>query len=188
MRLDKILLLATTLLGACHHGGGVATVQPAAPAPEAPAPMPRPLGAVAPRSPADPVPGMASASAPAASAANTPSLYSRLGGIDAIRAVVHDFRARVAADDRINAFFRGVNLDSLEQLIGDQICMATGGPCVYTGRTMLAAHTGLNIHDADFNALVEDLTAALDHFNVPAREKNELLSALAAMKGDIVGH
>jgi hemoglobin len=52
---------------------------------------------------------------------------------------------------------------------------------------MEKAHKGMNISDADFGALVEDLVKALDKFNVPAKEKGELLGALAAMKGDIVG-
>lgn len=193
MRSRSAQLIALALLAACHHGG---TTPAAAPAP---APMPAPAaspvspGAVAPHSPADrPVrgamPPTAPMAAPSAAPAAGSSLYDRLGGMDAIRAVVHDFHARVSADSRINGFFRGVDMDSLEKLLSDQICQASGGPCVYGGRTMLVAHTGLNIQEADFNALVEDLTAALDHFNVASREKDELLAALATMKGDIVGH
>ena len=68
----------------------------------------------------------------------------------------------------------------------DQICEATGRPCVYTGKNMLDAHRGMRITEADFNALVEDLVLALDKFDVGEREKNELLGALAGMKGDIV--
>ncbi len=199
MRSRSAPLIALALLAACHHGGTTPAAAPApAPMPAASPPSP---GAVAPHSPADrpvrtgapmtapaPMPAPSPMAAPSAAPAAGASLYDRLGGIDAIRAVVHDFRARVAADSRINGFFRGVDLDSLEKLIGDQICQATGGPCVYGGRTMLAAHQGLNIQEGDFNALVEDLTAALDHFNVATREKDELLSALATMKPDIVGH
>ena len=68
----------------------------------------------------------------------------------------------------------------------DQICEASGGPCTYTARDMATTHKGLGITDDHFNALVEDLVAALDKFNVPEREKNELLGALGPMKGDIV--
>jgi hemoglobin len=117
-----------------------------------------------------------------------PSLYTRLGGGDAIRAVVDDFTGRVAADDRINAFFRGVDIPNFKRLLTEQICSATGGPCVYSGRSMRVTHTGLNLTDDHFNALVQDLVAALDRFNVPAREKGELLGALGGMKADIVGH
>ncbi len=120
-------------------------------------------------------------------AATGPSLYTRLGGLDAIRAVVDAFHARIMADERINAFFRGVDDANLRRLLVEQICQATGGPCVYSGRSMRAAHTGMNLTDAHFTALVEDLVAALDQFSVPEREKTELLTALAAMRGEIVG-
>jgi len=72
-------------------------------------------------------------------------------------------------------------------MLVDQICQATGGPCTYKGQTMLAAHKGMKITDAEFTALVEDLVKSLDKFKVGAPEKNELLSALGGMKGDIVG-
>ena len=69
----------------------------------------------------------------------------------------------------------------------EQICQATGGPCTYTGRSMQAAHKGMNITDAQFNALVEDLKKSLDKFKVPDKEQGELLSALASLKPQIVG-
>jgi len=168
--------VATLALAAAGCGGG----QPASlPAPVA-QPVSRPgPGAVAPMSPADRL--------PAASVPIGPTLYTRLGGVDAIRAVVDDFVDRVAADERISAFFRGVDIANLKRLITEQICTAAGGPCVYSGRTMREAHTGLNLSDDNFNALVQDLVAALARFNVPAQEKSELLTALSGMRGDIVG-
>lgn len=114
------------------------------------------------------------------------SLYDRLGGKPAIQAVVDDFIGNVAADNRINSFFAKTNIPRLNMMLVNQICEATGGPCKYEGRSMKAAHTGMGLSDANFNALVEDLVKSLNKFNVPEREKNELISALAAMKGDIV--
>ena len=120
------------------------------------------------------------------------SLYDRLGKTEAISAVVDEFLKNVVGDDRINKFFADTVKDpkqvaKLRQNLIDQICMATGGPCKYKGKSMEKAHKGMNISDGDFGALVEDLVKALDKFNVPAPEKNELLGALAALKGDIVG-
>ena len=57
----------------------------------------------------------------------------------------------------------------------------------YTGKSMREAHEGMNVTEAEFTALVEDLTKSLDKFNVPEREKTELLTALGGMKGEIVG-
>jgi hemoglobin len=122
----------------------------------------------------------------------TPNLYERLGGISAITAVVDQFLANVVGDNVINARFAPTVADPfrtqlLRNNLIDQICAGAGGPCQYKGKTMLEAHTGMQITEAEFNALVGDLVAALDQFNVPTQEKNELLGILGPMKDDIVG-
>jgi hemoglobin len=114
------------------------------------------------------------------------SLYQRLGGKEAITAVVDDFIGNVAADARINKRFANANIPRLKMLLVEQICAASGGPCTYTGRDMTTAHTGMNIQSAEFDALVEDLVKSLDKFKVPEREKGELLGALGGMKPAIV--
>ncbi len=114
------------------------------------------------------------------------TLYDRLGGKDAITAVVEKFVGIVVADDRINGFFKNADAANLKKQLVDQICSATGGPCKYTGKDMKTAHAGMGVKEADFNALVEDLVKALDEFKVPEKEKGELLGALGGMKGDIV--
>jgi hemoglobin len=118
--------------------------------------------------------------------AATRSLYDRLGGKTAITAVVDTFVARVAADTRINKKFARSDIPRVKVMIVDQICAQTGGPCTYTGRSMKEAHRNMRVTEGEFNALVEDLVAALNRFNVPKREQDELLAALATMKGDIV--
>ena len=120
------------------------------------------------------------------------SLYKRLGGKKAIAAVVDEFVARVAADKRINGFFKATASDpkrlaKFKANLVDQICQGSGGPCKYTGKSMKAAHKGMGITDADFNALVEDLTGALDKFKVGKKEQSDLLALLGPMKKDIVG-
>lgn len=115
------------------------------------------------------------------------ALYNRLGGKPAITAVVDDFVGNVAADARINKRFANANIPRLKQNLVDQICEASGGPCKYTGMSMVDAHRGMNISDGEFGALVEDLVKSLDKFKVPAQEKTELLTALGGMKPQIVG-
>jgi hemoglobin len=120
------------------------------------------------------------------------SLYARLGGKKSIKAVVDEFVNNVAADTRINKFFAKTASDpkrlaDFKNKLVDQICQGTGGPCKYRGKDMVTAHKGMNISEADFNALVEDLVAALNKFNVPEAEKNELLGILGPMKDQIVG-
>jgi hemoglobin len=122
---------------------------------------------------------------------NEKSLYDRLGGKKSITAVVDEFVSRVAADNRINAFFKATAADSkrlarFKSNLVDQICEASGGPCKYKGKDMKTAHAGMGITDGNFTALVEDLTAALDKFKVGEIEKQQLLGALGPMKKDIV--
>ena len=125
-------------------------------------------------------------STPAELMAQETTLYDRLGGQVGIEAVVDEFLLNVAGDERINAYFSGVDLERLGRLLTEQICEATGGPCTYTGRNMGQAHAGLGITEADFNALVEDLVKALDTFVVPEQTQNQLLAILASLKEDIV--
>ena len=125
----------------------------------------------------------------AAPAANT--LYDRLGGREAIVAVVDSFVARVAADSRINGFFKAAAADptrmaAFKAKLVDQVCQASGGPCTYTGKDMKTAHAGMNITNAHFDALVEDLVATLQGFNVAQADQDSLLAILGPMRGDIV--
>jgi hemoglobin len=120
------------------------------------------------------------------------SLYDRLGKVEAISAVVDQFLGNVVADNRINGKFSATvasaaKVQALRDNLIDQICQASGGPCVYEGKSMVAAHTGMNITINEFNALVEDLVDALDEFDVPEKEKNELLATLGPLQTDIVG-
>ena len=114
------------------------------------------------------------------------SLYERLGGQPAVEAVVKDFAGRVLADTRINKKFARTNADRLVHNLIDQICQVTGGPCKYTGFAMPKAHKNMKVTDGEFGALVEDLVATLDKFNVPAKEKGELLAILGPLQTQIV--
>jgi len=114
------------------------------------------------------------------------SLYERLGGIDAIKAVVDDFVGNVAADKRINKFFANTDIYRLKRNLVAQICQGTGGPCTYTGRSMKDAHAGMGVRSRDFDALVGDLGKTLKKFKVPTREQHELVAILAPMKKDNV--
>jgi hemoglobin len=68
----------------------------------------------------------------------------------------------------------------------DQLCAATGGPCIYIGRTMRATHEGLGITEDDWKIAVKLLTETLDKFKVPKPEQEELAKLLSTLKPDIV--
>lgn len=117
------------------------------------------------------------------------NLYQRLGGYDAIAAVSDDFLDRLGKNKNLSRFVVGLSVDSkkkLRQHLVDFLCNATGGPCFYLGRDMKTVHTGLGINETDWKDGVDALVATLEKFKVPAKEKQEVLGAVAALKKDIV--
>jgi hemoglobin len=119
----------------------------------------------------------------------TKTLYDRVGGYNALAAVVDDFIGRLVSDERFTKFFAGHSDDSkqrIRQHILDQFCAATGGPCIYTGRDMKTTHKGLGITGADWDSAANHLAASLDKFKVPKQEKDELLAFVTTLKKDIV--
>jgi hemoglobin len=117
------------------------------------------------------------------------SLYKRLGGYDALALVTDDFVGRLVSDKQLTRFFNGVSTDSrkrIRQLVLDQLCAATGGPCIYIGRSMRTVHEGLGITEDDWNIAVKLLVETLDKFKVPKAEQGELAKLLTTLKPDIV--
>jgi hemoglobin len=114
------------------------------------------------------------------------SLYERLGGIDAITAVVRAFEDRAAKDDRINQKFARTDLNRLTKEFIDQVCEVAGGPCTYTGLSMTQSHTNMGVTNGEFDAFMEDLVATMDDSEVGKAEQDELLSLLNPLRGQIV--
>jgi hemoglobin len=119
-------------------------------------------------------------------AATSATLYDQIGGEAKMRAVTEDFTAIVLADDRINFTFAQTDTKRFTQLLFEQLCNLTHGPCQYTGRDMRTAHAKLNITNAMFNALAEDLYSAFDREHVPYRLQNRVMVLLAPMQHDVV--
>ncbi|MBI3982801.1 MAG: group 1 truncated hemoglobin [Gemmatimonadetes bacterium] len=129
------------------------------------------------------------AAAPAVAQQQPRTLYQRLGGYDALAAVTDDFIGRLIGDAELGRFFAGHSTNSkqrIRQLIVDQLCFATGGPCVYIGRDMKTSHAGLGITEQEWQKSVDHLVATLNKFRVPAAEQREVLNAITEMKADIV--
>ena len=125
------------------------------------------------------------------------SLYDRLGGEPAITAVCDDFIDRAAKNPKVNFFRKDVpgypewkpspaELATFRKHLIQFVEVAAGGPQKYEGRSMKEVHKGQKITSAQFDAAAADLAASLDKFKVPAAEKNELLTAVAGTKKDIV--
>ena len=114
------------------------------------------------------------------------SLYDRLGGADAINALTESWVARVGGDDRANGKFVRTDIERLMKEVVDQLCEATGGPCTYTGRSMLETHAGMKVTAGEFDVVMRHLDGALDELNVPKAEHDEVVGLIMPMRGDIV--
>ena len=117
-----------------------------------------------------------------------PDLLARMGATYEPEKMYADYDAMLA-DPALARFFAGHSTDSkgrIRQLVVEQLCAATGGPCVYTGRDMKTSHAGLGITEAEWNASVAHLVASLDKFKVPQAEKDELLAMASSLEADIV--
>ena len=114
------------------------------------------------------------------------SLYQDLGGQAGIDKFVDASVDNYLADPRIKDIFSGSNMDRIRAEFKVQFCEISGGPCQYAGHNMTAAHKGLHLTNADFNAVVEDLQAAMDSCNIPFATQNRFLARLAPMQHQVV--
>jgi hemoglobin len=119
------------------------------------------------------------------------SLYDRLGGKPAVQAVAGDLIDRILLDRRVNPWFAHAasspeNTLAYKAKLTDFLCQSAGGPCQYSGRDMVSAHKGRGVTVDAFNAVVEDLLAALAKFKVPQKEQDDLLKLLGGLKSSIV--
>jgi hemoglobin len=120
------------------------------------------------------------------------TLWDRLGGERAVRAVVHDFVISAAPDPKVNFDRNGKykltpdDVRALEQKLVELVSAVSGGPLKYSGKSMKEAHEGMGITNEEFNALADHLVATLKKFNVPQKEINELVGIVASTRGDIV--
>ncbi|MDZ4371843.1 MAG: group 1 truncated hemoglobin [Phenylobacterium sp.] len=103
-------------------------------------------------------------------------------GREGIDRIVDDFVDRNLADPRISDIFRSHDIVRIRRTLKEQFCFILNGGCDYTGREMAASHKDLGIQNTDFNALVENLQAAMETEKVPFRAQNRFLAKLAPMQ------
>ena len=117
------------------------------------------------------------------------TLYERLGGYDAVTAVVNDLLPRLQADAQLGRFWQHRGEDGIKrekQLLIDFLCSCAGGPLYYTGRDMKTSHKGMKISESDWVAFLGHLNATLDTFRVPQAEREEAVAFIQSTKADIV--
>jgi hemoglobin len=132
-----------------------------------------------------------------------PTLYDRVGGVFAIAAVVNHFSDAIIKNPKVgemspNPQLREWSTAQIGRLPGLKfmrtlwVCNVAGGPFQYSatvpGSTVLGleeAHRRLRITPEEFDEVAAELARTLDVFNVPEREKAEVLAAFAAHKGEV---
>ena len=117
------------------------------------------------------------------------TLYTRLGGYDAISAVADDLLPRLIADPQLGRFWAHRGADGIrreKQLLVDYLCACAGGPTYYTGRDMGISHKGMRISGRDWEVFIDHVKATLGAFKVPERERAEVLGFVESLRADIV--
>jgi len=130
--------------------------------------------------------GAAAGGGPGAGGGARATLFSRLGGMDGIRALVDELALHLAADDRVQGFFADTDFRRFKAHLVVQLCALTGGPCRDRGRSLRAVHAGRGIRAAHFDAFLEDVAGALETLRAGERERDELLGALRRLEPEIV--
>ncbi len=113
------------------------------------------------------------------------SLYSRLGGYDAVNAVVGDLLPRLISDPQLGRFWANRGSDGMlreKQLVVNFISSAAGGPLLYTGRDMVVSHKGMRISESDWKLFMGHLHATLDKFKLPQREYSDVIGFIESQK------
>ena len=117
------------------------------------------------------------------------TLYERLGGYDAITAVVNDLLPRLMSDSQLGRFWDNRGEDGInreKQLLIDFLCSSAGGPVLYTGRDNKTSHKGMGISETDWEKFMGHLNATFDNFQLPQQERSDVTDFIVSTKADIV--
>jgi hemoglobin len=114
------------------------------------------------------------------------TIYESIGGKPAVSATVDALYDRVLADPTLAPYFTRTDMARQKAHMRAFVAAALGGPEVYTGRDMAAAHRGLHVSEEAFDAVVAHLVDALHSLDVPERSVGEIGAALAPLRPDVV--
>lgn len=120
----------------------------------------------------------------------TDTLFTRIGGKDAVDAAVDIFYTKVLADPRINYFFEGVDMQRQASHQKAFLTYAFGGMQSYSGKSMREAHKHLveekGLNDSHFNAVAEHLSTTLKDLDVPDDLHDEVMTVAASTHDDVL--
>ncbi|MDE2236133.1 MAG: group 1 truncated hemoglobin [Gammaproteobacteria bacterium] len=117
----------------------------------------------------------------------TASLYQRLGDAQGISKIVDNIVAAHLRNPLVNPRFKHVkDLDHLEEMARQFFSSGSGGPETYSGKDMRTAHTGMNISEQEYLAVMDDIIDALDKQKLDQATKNDVIAILHSLIGDII--
>ncbi len=113
-------------------------------------------------------------------------LFQQLGGLPGIEHFVDIFIDEIGKSNTIRPYFEDTNLDRFQEKQIEHLCLLAGGPCTYTGDSMVDSHKGMGINEADFNALVDTAIRAMNKAGYSVGTRNRLLARLALLRGEVI--
>lgn len=113
-------------------------------------------------------------------------VFQALHGKAGVARITADLIERLKTDPRTADIFRAADFERLDRTLNEEFCYVAGGPCHYTGMDMKTAHKHMGLQEFHFNALVEDLEAAMTKEGVPWRAQSRFLAKFAPLKPDVV--
>ena len=114
------------------------------------------------------------------------SLFERLGGTEGITTIASDVIDNHLANKAIATRFAKSDIAKIKTAAATFFISGTGGPNVYKGKDLLAAHQGMNISALEFMSVLDDALAALKKNNISQQAQEEVLFVLYSMRSQIV--
>ena len=114
------------------------------------------------------------------------SLYDQLGQQAGITTAVDQFYVRVLEDPSLKHYFDGADVDKVKEHQVGLLSTVSGGPQVYSGRSMELSHQHLGVTEDAFDKVVGHLGATLDHLGVDPGVRDQVAAVLVAQREHIV--
>ena len=120
-------------------------------------------------------------------AAETASLYDRLGRFDGISRIVNDVVDAHLANSLVAPRFQAAkDMERLRKMATEFFCAGCGGPEPYTGRDLLTTHKGMNINEQEYIAVMDDILGTLEKHDIDAGTRGEVAAILYSLKGEVI--
>lgn len=114
------------------------------------------------------------------------SLFAKYGGQETVNKLVDNYFAKVVANDHINGFFAGKDIDKVKTHHKAFVAFALGGPNNYEGRDMRPLHTGMGIEDSHYDSILDNISSALDEGGVSEDDIKTVIAKLEGLRNDIL--